>query len=352
MLTDIFSDRYLQIELWKSVSELDRRFLVQGFRMVSESLFPYWQDGKAYEPNKTHWKNIHDKLSMELGLSELSPKAYAYQTTLMGKPHMNSGTWTLDHVCKNFVCAEYNSSASADRFMKDRISFIELAFREKHEQIHQTNSTYEKRLLEAQIHDKLKKPGGMRIPGSRADAIRSMHDSLNEAFKSQADELNERMRRAGYSLNYHNGFIQISDDSLIEEQIESEFWHLTSGSQWENVDIDMKEALDLRDSGGRDPAFYAARALESTIKIISDLKGLTHGGERGAHSYIDNLTGKRSGPFLSPWESKALKAYFTDVRNPFGHGPGSAEMPSLSSQQTDWAIENAMSWTKTLIKRN
>ena len=32
----------------------------------------------------------------------------------------------------------------------------------------------------------------------------------------------------------------------------------------------MKEALDHRDTGQRDAAFYAARALESTIKIISD----------------------------------------------------------------------------------
>ena len=112
----------------------------------------------------------------------------------------------------------------------------------------------------------------------------------------------------------------------------------------------MKEAIDRRDGAGRDPAFYAARALESTIKIISDQKGWTHGGEKGAHSYIDNL-GKKTSGFIDRWEVDLLKSFFTDVRNPFGHGPGNAKMPSLRPQQTDLAIELCISWIKSLIKR-
>ena len=34
-----------------------------------------------------------------------------------------------------------------------------------------------------------------------------------------------------------------------------------------------------------------------------------------------------------------------------GHGPGDEPMPELSPQQTDWAIEFCMSWTKSLIKQ-
>ena len=112
----------------------------------------------------------------------------------------------------------------------------------------------------------------------------------------------------------------------------------------------MKEALDLRDSDGRDPAFYAARALESTIKIISDRKGWTHGKEKGAHNYIDNLASKANA-FIAPWEGASLKEFFTHVRNPFGHGAGSAQMPALSRPQTEWAIEFSMSWVKNLIRR-
>jgi hypothetical protein len=75
----------------------------------------------------------------------------------------------------------------------------------------------------------------------------------------------------------------------------------------------MKEAIDLRDTNGRDPAFYAAKALESTVKIISDEKQLSNGRERGAANYIDNL--KRSN-LIEDWEAEALKAFFSKVRNP------------------------------------
>jgi len=113
----------------------------------------------------------------------------------------------------------------------------------------------------------------------------------------------------------------------------------------------MKEAIDRRDSNGRDPAFYAARALESTIKIISNQKGWTYGGEKGAQNYIDHLGSKKNKLFINEWEKQSLTDFFRDIRNPFGHGPGSEEMPALSSQQTDWAIEFCMIWIKNLIKR-
>lgn len=67
----------------------------------------------------------------------------------------------------------------------------------------------------------------------------------------------------------------------MERQVETPFWSTVSDKTWMNVDTDMKEALDLRDSDGPDPAFYAARALESTVKIISDRKGWTTGKEKG-----------------------------------------------------------------------
>ncbi len=114
------------------------------------------------------------------------------------------------------------------------------------------------------------------------------------------------------------------------------------------MDHDIKEAIDLRDTNGRDPAFYAARALESTIKIISDEKHFSTGKERGAHNYIDNLKG---GTFIEDWEADALKLFFTKVRNPLGHGPGSGEMVILGNHQTNWAIENCMTWAKSLIRR-
>ncbi len=103
-------------------------------------------------------------------------------------------------------------------------------------------------------------------------ALKNFADKKRESFQVSVIELNTRFKQAGYDLNYHNGFIQLSTDSLIEKEIEDPFWTLVSGPIWKNVDTDMKEAIDRRDNQAKDPAFYAAKALESTIKIISDQK--------------------------------------------------------------------------------
>lgn len=113
----------------------------------------------------------------------------------------------------------------------------------------------------------------------------------------------------------------------------------------------MKEALDRRDANDKDPAIFAAKALESAIKIVSDLKGWTRGNEKGASNYIDNLVSKANGSFLTLWEGEMLRDYFRKVRNGLGHGPGIEPMPVLSIPQTDWAIETAMSWVRTLVRR-
>ena len=337
--------------MWDAFTDLEERFLVQGFRIVSEQLFPYYRDGKEIPASKAAWTSIHDKLSMEIGVDELSPKRYYFNTTYNGKPVTQNGAWSMEKVCKEFVNSKYDGTVSADRFIKERLSFIELAFRERENKINEINSNLPKQLLDAKIQDKRVKPGGNRIPGNRADGLKAFNETLNASFRVSIEELNERLRRANFNLNYHNGFIQISDDKLLEEQVEREFWAMTKDPLWGNVDIDMKEAVDLRDSNGRDPAFYAARALESTIKIISDQKRWTHGGEKGAQNYIENLGSKKNGTFINEWEREALKSFFSAVRNPFGHGAGSEKMPKLSRQQTDWAIESCMSWVKTLVKR-
>jgi hypothetical protein len=171
---------------------------------------------------------------------------------------------------------------------------------------------------------------------------------MYQAFLGMVEELNARFRQAATSLNYHNGFIQRSSDALATEMIERPFWALVADPKWKNVDMDMKEAFDRRDSGDRDPAFPAARALESTVKIISDEKGWTHGNERGAHNYVDNLT---RAEFILNWEAEGIKLFFSKVRNPLGHGPGKDEMPALTSHQTNWAIETCIVWINSLIRR-
>jgi len=78
---------------------------------------------------------------------------------------------------------------------------------------------------------------------------------------------------------------------------------------------------------------------------------LTTGNEGGAHNFLDNLGSERGQHFIARWEKNMLKAFFTEIRNPFGHGAGSAQMPKLTPQQTTWAIRECMIWVSSLITR-
>ena len=353
MLTDIFANRYSKVKLWDAVGEPERRLLVQVHRILEEQICPFWIDGKESARGKAFWTDIHSRLSMELGVKSLSPLAYSFQSTWAGKPHTNTGLWSINKVCETWMLQEFDNSTQADTFVKERLSLIEIGFRRREEEIAACNADLPTSIEAAQrevAQRQASRRSTLRVPGDRVSGLRVTNERLNAQFRNSVDELNARLRDAGCDLNYHNGLIQLSPDSLVLEQVETPFWALMADQKWKNVDTDMKEALDRRDTDARDPAFYAARALESVLKILSDEKKWTHGKEKGAHSYIDNLAAKRSA-FIEDWEADALKSFFSKVRNPLGHGPGMGKMPEFSQQQTDWAIEISMVWIKNLIRR-
>jgi hypothetical protein len=282
----------------------------------------------------------------------LSQRYYSYtQKNALGQDWPVSGFFSWDHVCEQFVTAKPPpATGNVDGFIKERISFIELVMRLREDEIAQINAQLPATLLEAQLRDSRFR-GDIRLPGSAVDGAKAWNAALNATYNDQVTELNERFRRAGAPLSYHNGFIQVSVDQTIEIHVAKPFWDLVADPLWANVDIDMKEALDRRDSNDKDPALFAAKALESAIKIVSNIKGWTRGTETGASAYIDNLVSKNNGSLLAPWEGEMLKDYFRKVRNSLGHGPGSEPMPNLAPPQTDWAIETAMSWIRSLVRR-
>ncbi len=356
MLTDIFARRYEKRALFTKVEQPELRLLVQAFRIINEQLLPYydWQK-KVDERAKGVWTSLHDRLTMELGIKELSPRYYSYQGEWMGKPHTYSGFYEMNHVCEAYVTRQYSSEWDPDAFMKNRLSFIELAFRERERQISVINSELPTALLMAKVEDV--SPGrssGLRVPGvgqSKAERVQKGNDQVNAVFNGCVQELNTRFEQAGMPLHYHNEYVQITTDAQVQTHIAQPFWVLVKDAKWTNVSTDMAEALDRRDTGGRDPAFYAAKALESTIKIISNDKSWSTGKERGVSDYLNHLESKAYGGFIEPWERQLMQKFFSDVRNALGHGPGAAPMPTLNVQQTDYAIEFCMSWIKSLIKR-
>lgn len=350
MLTEIFAYRYADVLIWEKFDERARKLLVQGFRIVSEQVFPYYAGGKVISGMEELWEGLNKLLAMELGLKDLSSPTYGYYADWNGKKHWNSGTWPKVKVCEDFVCADYDGSTPPDQFIKERLSFVEIALRRKTGQLLLQEQTLKLQDKKAEFLPASKIKPVYRT-GSASDFFMTQLEHDKAKFEASCEEFNTRLRQAGTNLHYHNGYIQIYVDATVHDQVERPFWDLVSAPKWKNVDHDMKEAVDLRDTLGRDPALYAAKALESTVKIISDDKGWSTGSEKGAGNYLDNLRAKKNGEFINEWEHKSLLDYFSKVRNPFGHGAGSESMPVLSNFQTDWAIEFAMIWIKNLIRR-
>ncbi|WP_167428038.1 AbiJ-NTD4 domain-containing protein [Achromobacter mucicolens] len=351
MLTDVFFRRYANRPMFERVGQKESAFFVQAYRIVNEQIWKYYgHDQKVNESVKTIWTAIHDRLTMEIGVKELSRMYYSYQTEWMGKPHTRSGWYDINLVVEQWLNTNFTDGLDPDMFVKHRLSFVELAFRMRGEQVAQENAKFPQQLAEAEKQDRMPRRA-MTVPGSRAVSVRAINDGTNATFAANVHELNERLKQAGMPLHYHNGYLQITQDEQLQEQVEEPFWLLMKDAQWKNVSIDMAEAIDRRDTGGRDPAFYAAKALESTIKIICDLKALTTGNEKGVSDFLNHLESKVNGAFIEGWERQSMQRFYSDVRNDLGHGPGSKDMPNFTTQQIDQTIEFCMSWVKSLIKR-
>lgn len=351
MLTDVFFRRYANRPMFASFGQKESALFVQAYRIINEQIWKYYgYDKKVDESVKAIWNGIHDCLSMEIGIKELSPKFYSYQTWWMGKPYTNSGWYDMNLVVEQWLNLKFTDGLDADMFIKRRLSFIELAFRRRGDQVAQANAEFPQRLAEAEMQDKTPQRS-MMIPGRRSDGVRAMNESMNKMFVENVDELNERFKQADMQLHYHNGFIQITQDERLQEQVEQPFWLLVKDANWRNVSIDMAEAVDRRDTGGRDPSFYAAKALESSIKIICEIKGWITGNEKGVSDFLSHLESKANGAYIASWERQSIQRFYSDVRNDLGHGPGSKDMPNLTPQQIDQTIEFCMSWVKSLIKR-
>ncbi|MBR1167470.1 AbiJ-NTD4 domain-containing protein [Bradyrhizobium liaoningense] len=342
MLTDVFAERYKLTPLWSTFTAQEHRLVIQMYRLFSEQLCPFT------EHNKGLWSEAQSRLSMELGQASLSPLTYNFMGTANGQPQHFYGSWGIDHVCKTWFLKDFGETDdAADRFMKERISFVELAFRLVEERVATNNDNLPAALKKAELLGARTARGKSWLPGSYGDSLRAANEKMNRDFRDTVSELNTRFRQADCKLHYHNGFVQIADDERMQAEIDAPFWELVAAPKWKSVDTDMKEAFDRRDNNARDPAFYAVRALESAIKIISSENNWTTGKERGAHNYIDNLL---SNGHLLSWEATALKHLFTHVRNPLGHGPGADEMTTLTAEQTDWVIDTCLSWVKRLAR--
>jgi hypothetical protein len=292
---------------------------------VRQAALVLFDDVASKMPNRARLFEVPEKrLARELGTMALGRQLTPEQRAMdfLGEPY---DLWNDAH-------------GDPDTFIKLRLSLLELLFREAEVMLREYAPKHDVASWWALLQKRTSPPKN------------AVEDAL-QATMEGIFELNDRFRDAGLPFEYHNGLIQRIDDNLTTKEIEKPFWSLVADPRLGNVDSDMKEALDRRDTGKPDAAFHALKALESVLKILSDDLGRTRSTEKGAADFIDNLVSAKQGRYVDTWEADVLKALFRDLRNPLGHGPGNAQPLALTTEQTTWAIEHAMSWIKSLLRR-
>ena len=193
-MTDIFAYRYSQYPIWKGFAECEQRLLIQAFVIVNE-FFPYYSLSKVDNSYKIKWKVLHDQLARELGLDVLSERM--------------PGLWDNWYIiCEGFIKAKYiQTYHDPDQYIKERVSFIELAFRFRENEIAELNAKLPQALSNTKLRNKVKYSGGLIVPGNSDEAVTTWNATQNSTFIKQVSELNERFRRAKAPLTYHNGYI-------------------------------------------------------------------------------------------------------------------------------------------------
>jgi len=142
--------------MFESVGQKESALFVQVYRIVNEQIWKYYgYDQKVDASIETIWTVIHDRLSMEFGVKELSPKYFTYQTEWMGKPHTNSGWNDMNFVVEQWLNFKLTDDLDPDMFVKRRLSFVELAFRMREEQVAQANADFPRQLAGAAMQDML-----------------------------------------------------------------------------------------------------------------------------------------------------------------------------------------------------
>lgn len=256
LITDTFFKRHAEYYFYASETQPEwGQCLRQIGLIISQDVWPLAPDREAL------FNVPHSRLTRELGI------------------RLAQGD-TANSQCAAFIVEPYNlwddAHRDAEWFLKTRLSLIELIFRE----------------AESQLQNCVIKDGQIKwFNGFRTTAQLNVLLSENSVkLVAAIGELNYRLREAKLPFSYHNGMLQLVDDDLSAQQIENPFWELMADPKWRNVDSDIKNAIDRRDSHKTDAAFPALKAVESTIKIICGTKGWSTGKEIGAGAFIAHLT--------------------------------------------------------------
>ncbi|WBL76039.1 hypothetical protein I3J27_23760 [Bradyrhizobium xenonodulans] len=163
MLTDIFSYRYAQPCIWETFYEEHRRLLVQSYQLLND-LCPYYVGGNEDKRGKEFWTQIHDLLARELGLKELSPSYIGFYN----KQNQWQGFYnTAAQMCETWMFAPYDGKVSADRYVKERLSLVEIGFRQHEKFVAGLNAKLPEKITAAELFDQRGQRKGLRVSQRR-----------------------------------------------------------------------------------------------------------------------------------------------------------------------------------------
>ncbi len=135
------------------------------------------------------------------------------------------------------------------------------------------------------------------------------------------------------------------------ERIQEPFWELIRNRKWSTVhnwaaiDSDMKRAIFLRNNDLSDPSWYATRAFVRTLQAL--VEEMSPSSTVAHSTNVEELLTKLFDESFIDASEKAEISHYFDVGAVYG--PRSHE--SLTLDEVNWLIDNAVFWTKTLISR-
>jgi hypothetical protein len=120
--------------------------IAQGQRLL-EQIFPYYVAGNVSEDGKRNWTTLHSLIARELGLKELSQTGWGYWTPAN---QWISGINPMNKVCETWMIQGFDGGLSADQFIKERLSLVEIGFRVRENEVASANAELPKKLARAE----------------------------------------------------------------------------------------------------------------------------------------------------------------------------------------------------------
>lgn len=223
MITDIFERRYAAVQIRSRYCEEDRRFFTQAASMITDLMWLGQKSDTVSATSEQNLKEVHDVLAIELGKEFLSDRYWFQSIVQNGNTNRTAHQNSYAVICKNFLKAFPEDLEDSESWIKERISFVELAFQRRMNQIKTINLQLPVLLSMPMIVRNTRKLSEVIVTNSRNIAIQADNDRINASFLKLVNDLNERLRLSRHKLVFHNGLIQLAHDENTDRQVAKPF---------------------------------------------------------------------------------------------------------------------------------